>query len=355
MKHMLASGLSAAVLLLSAGQGMAATPPAAAPAAPAPVQTAAQTAELQRWMADVARWSQHFSEFGQRRVATMSWLLEGADALVAKLQAGGPDVARPWAAAWAQEARDRLAADMESYAAASGPVPKYPSSLPTNPDIQTAVRVLERSSESIGGMVIASNYASSAFIEVVERAASGEEADLMQLDGAKAGLMIAQMDAENAMISGSMEVGGPSGYLARSQYRANRALMVYFELIKRLYTEDSPDRSATVQGMRAEVANMRREVNGIRAEVAKMRSEMQQAPELRGTPLGDMLAQLTGAQERSADAEAKIADAIDALADAVAADDVEAEDRAWVAIQRHIEERSTLAHERRAIAAQSGA
>lgn len=349
-----ASGLSAAALLLSAGPSAAAVasaPPAARQEASS-AQVVETAAELQAWMAEVAGWTEEQTKVSNQMADTLVWLIEGADDLSLKLEEGGPKAARSWAAGWAEMARDRIADDLEAYSALSATAPRFPASLPRPPIVEAQLKTLSRTSEQMGNMVVAANYASHAYIAVLERAASGEEADLVRLDGARAGLLVEQLEAETAMLEALNEnAEGPNLHFGRVQISSNKAYIQFFSHNERVYSGEAFDASATAKEMRDEAADIRREVAAMRSSIIEIRADLEAVPGMMATPLGAMLDQVTVSLHRSADIEAEMADAIDTLAGAVLSGSSDAQATAWGEVEGLLGERLALDDERRALVA----
>lgn len=186
-------------------------------APPAPAQTPAQAALLQNWLADTAAWTQGYDALTTSRVDTLVWLLDSTDVLLERLVSGGSAAAKPWAEAWAVEARSRLAAEMEVYRGLSTQAPVFPTSLPLNPALEARVRVISQTSDQVGTLMISTNRACEDYVRVLHAAASGESDDLEAVDGARLGMMIAQLEAEGCDDAGwQRRDGGPQPALFAS-------------------------------------------------------------------------------------------------------------------------------------------
>lgn len=347
----LASGLSAAVLVLSNVPAYAAE----RPAAPSAAAQAAEFASMQEWMAATVVWSEGYNQLTSRQIDTVAWLLDSADTLAAKLEAGGPQAARPWADAWAQQARARLAGDMEVYAGLSGQAPRFPSNLPRPPEVRSRIESINRSAEQVGNMMISANYASNAYIEIFVAAASGREEDLLRLDDASLGLLLAQLEAEIVMLQANIEgTTGPNMHFGRIQITTNRAMIRWISHKKRLFAGEPAEAAAAARDIREQATLARREVALMQTSITDLKDRMNRERELMATPLGAMLAKLAESLERSAALEIKVAGAIDELAAAVQAGDAPGEEAASIRLETLAGQRIALDSERRALVTQGG-
>lgn len=350
MKY-LAGGLAAAAFLLCAVP----TGAAPIPQPPAAQSDEAQARALQNWLAETAAWTQGYDALTSQQVDTLSWLLDGAETLMEKLQTGGPAAAQTWAAVWGPQARARLEADEATYTSLSTQAPPFPRTLPTTPALRARIEVVGRTSDQVGGLMVAARQASEDYIQVVEAAASGRDEDLARIDPARLGLLATQLQAEITMMqSGSAGLTGPSVHLSRSAIAGNRALIVWLNHNKRVFSGQTYDAAAAARAIREQSAEMRREAEGMRHTIENSRAELASQPGFGETSLADVLEQLLVSFVTSAEIEARMADALDQLAEAVLSEDEGADDLVAPKIETLSIQRMDLDAARRALMARSG-
>ncbi len=345
-----AAALAGLSLAFAADPVRAAEPPRAPTA-----QTPAQAALLQTWLADVATWTQGYDALTTSRVETLGWLLDSAELLIERLDAGGTATATPWARTWAAEARARLAAEMDAYRRLAPAAPAFPVSVPTNAALDARIAVIGQTSDQVGSLMISTTRACEDYVQVIEAAASGKPDDFARIDGARLGLLMAQMEAEITMMqAGSAGMAGPNLHFARSQITSNRAMLAWLGHNKRLFSGQPVDGAATARLIRGHLTSMRAEIVSMQRALDAFESQMAAEPGFTESDLGRLYLRIAGSMRESAAVEERMADALDGLAEAVQSDDETADDVAAGRIEAVANERVALDGARRQMIARAG-
>ena len=345
-----AAALACLAMAVATVPGHAAVPPGAPTA-----QTPDPAALVQTWLADVAAWTQGYDALTTTRVETLAWLLDSAEVLVERLDTGGSAVATPWARSWAVEARGRLAAEMDLYRNLATEAPAFPASVPTPTSLAARIEVIGRTSDQVGSLMISTTQACEDYVRVIEAAASGKPDDYARIDGARLGLLIAQMESEITMMqAASAATTGPNLHFARSQVTSNRAMIAWLGHNKRLFSGQSVDGAGTARVIRGHLAAMRVEVTSMQGALDTFEAQMASEPGFTQTELGRLYGRIAGSLRESAAVEERMADALDGLAEAVQSDDEAADDAAAVRIEAVANERVALDTARRQMIAQAG-
>jgi hypothetical protein len=348
----LVSGLAVAAIWLSAGATQAAAPPRALPAAQ---DKPAEATALQAWLAATTRWTESYGVLTSQMVETLTWLINGSDTLISKLQNGGSRAATAWAEHWSGEARARLAADMAAYVALPTQAPPFPANVRATPELRQRVEVVSQTSDQVGRMVLSQQHASNNYIAAIQAAASGHDDDIKALEAARIGLLISQLEAEITMIQASATgLAGPNQYFAQSQIAANRAMIAWLGRNQLLFSGQPVDSRAAARDVSAQAVEVRRAVARMRASIIEVRQRFRSQPGFVETPFGSLLMQALVTLDQSADVEERLASALDQLAVAVTSDDEKADDDVGLAIEALINERVAIDAARRQMIAQSG-
>jgi len=349
---LLVSGLAAAVLCLSAASVQAASAP---PAATIPQDQTAEAAAMQEWLAATMRWAQGYDALTTQMIDTLTWLLDGAEEVVVKVQTGGPAVAKPWADGWAAEARARLEVDMAAYTALPTEAPPFPRNVRIPPEVQTRMEMVGQTPDQVGRMVLRQRHASEEYIAVIQSTAAAKKEDFAPLESARMGLMIAQLEAEITMLqSASTGLTGPNLHLARSQMTTNRAIIAWLEHNRLLFMGRAPDTPAAAAAIRVQAVEGRREVEAVRGSIIDLRQRFREEPSFADTPLGGLLLAALVTLERSADVEERMAGTLDELADALLSGDEAADDEIGIKLETLTNERIAIDAARRQMIAQGG-
>lgn len=347
----LVSGLAVAAIWLSAGATQAAAPRPV----PAAQDQPAELTALQSWLAATTRWTESYGALTSQLVDTITWLVDGSDTLVSKLQNGGSRAATSWAEHWSGQARARLAADMAAYVALPTQGPPFPANVPTTPELRQRVEIVSQTSDQVGRMVLSQQHAANDYIAAIQAAASGDDDDINALEAARIGLLISQLEAEITMIQASAAgLPGPNQHFAQSQISANRAMIAWLGRNQLLFSGQPVDSKAAARDVSEHAAEVRRAVAGMRASIIEVRQRFRSQPGFVETPFGSLLMQALVTLEQSADVEERLAGALDQLAVAVASDDDAADDEIGLSIQTLIGERVAVDTARRQMIAQNG-
>lgn len=313
-----ASGLSAAVLVLSAGEAWASPPPAPPPTVAA-VQTADQSEDARIWIAQVAQWSQGYDALLGRRVDTMVWFMDSTHELMNLLAEGRKTEARAWSTKWAAEARSKIAREMADFDRLPPNMPTFPASLPLTAADRQQLRILGRAPDRTRALLLNTNQAGEKFIRLVETAsATGEPEDILRLGAGAFGLLAVHLEAEIAMTEALQDPADPPGFhFSEAMIAGNRGVLVWMR-----YTETE----MFGEGANAEQAarDIQQQATAMRTAVREMRRGIDEqaaaADGASGTDaaFADVVRSTFGSLRASADVEDKIADTLDDLAAATA-------------------------------------
>ena len=353
MKWVCGAVLAASMCVYSGSPALARdTGIGATPQSTAQVRDAA--ADMHTWLSEVAVWVQGYDALTTSRVETLVWLLDSAEILVQKLDVGtGP--AQEWANQWAPEARARLASEMVAYQALSTSMPTFPAGLPTTPDMQARLRTASTTSDSIGTLIITTGQACENYIRAIEAAASGKASDYAQIDPARLGLLISQLQAENTMMASAIgDSKGPPQQLARVQMLSNSATLVWLEHNKQVLGDHPVDGDVSGRLMRQHINGMRENIVVLDREIDEISDRVDSQNDLKGTPFARLIESLVASYRESSRAEVQMADALVRLAEAVESGNPDADDPASEEVATVADRRIALHDARLALIAEGG-
>ena len=292
-----------------------------AAAAPIAASQEREVAAMQDWIARTAAWGEGYSALVSRRSDTITWLTDGPNALVAKLQAPDKDRAREWVTSWAAEGRARLAADMDVYRSLPIDLPRPSADTPLTADFRLRLEGLGRLAERTGALMISTGQAAEEYIQLMEAAASGREEDLIRLDAGFYKLTIAQLQAEITMIQSFEEnASSPAREFAQIQIEVNRAIIVWSRYQQDVYLGNA-DGAATAAALRDHSRQMQTLVANLRSQLNIAESRLRREPEMSATPFGQTMTRVVSSMHDSAGVEERIGVALGELGTAAERND----------------------------------
>jgi hypothetical protein len=352
----LTTALLAAWLLLAAGPAAAGTGAAPTPAS-APASAYGQQSEaaaIQDWLSRVAVWGQGYDAVTTSRSDTLLWMLDAPNALIDKLDSGSKAGAQAWVDTWAQQARQRLGADIEAYQRLSTAVPEFPRSIPMSAEHAERMETMAQAPDRTGALLISSGQASEVYIQLVERAASGRPEDMNRLASGIYVLMIATTEAENVMMEGLRgDRSEPNYHWRTAMIETNKALVAWMHHSSALLFEEPTDAAAVSAAIREHAANARSAARQMELMTDRVSSDMEANPALRGTELAAVLRRIFASIRQSAEVERRMAAELDALAGATLREDQPGVDASLARIETLTNDRIARDAERRQIMAQS--
>jgi hypothetical protein len=345
----LTTGLLAAWFLLAAGPAAAAAPPAA----PAYAQQS-EAAAVQDWLSRVALWGQGYDAVTTSRSDTLLWMLDAPNGLIDKLESGSKSGAKAWVDAWAQQARQRLAADIEAYQRLSPTVPEFPRSVPMSAEHAERLETMAQASDRTGAMLISSGQAGEVYIQLMERAASDQPEDMDRLASGIYVLMIATTEAENVMMAGLRgDRAEPNYHWRTAMIETNKALIAWMRHSSASLFGEPTDAAAVSSAIRGHAANARSAARQMELVTDRIDAEMEANEALRDTGLATVLRRVFASIRQSAEVERRMAAELDTLATSTVREDQAGTDASLARIETLTNERIALDVERRQMMAQS--
>jgi len=345
----LTTGLMAACFLLAAGPAAAAPPPAN----PAYAQDS-EAAAVQDWLSRVAVWGQGYDAVTTSRSDTLLWMLDAPNGLIAKLESGSKTAAQAWVDAWAQQARQRLAADIEAYQRLSPTVPEFPRSVPMSAVHAERLEAMAQASDRTGAMLISSGQAGEVYIQLMERAASDQPEDMERLASGIYVLMIATTEAENVMMAGLRgDRAEPNYHWRTAMIETNKALIAWMRHSSASLFGEPTDAATVSSAIRGHAANARSSARQMEQVTDRISAEMEANEALRDTGLATILRRVFASIRQSAEVERRMAAELDTLAAATVEEDEAGTDASLARIETLTNERIALDVARRQMMAQS--
>lgn len=346
----LTTGLVAAWFLLAAGPAAAGWAPAATPA----YGQQSEAAAVQDWLSRVALWGQGYDAVTTSRSDTLLWMLDAPNVLIDKLDSGSKAGAEAWVDAWGQQARQRLAADIEAYQRLSTIVPEFPRSIPMSAEHAERLETMAQAPDRTGAMLISSGQAGEVYIQLVERAASGQPEDMERLASGIYVLMIATTEAENAMMAGLRgDRAEPNYHWRTAMIETNKALIAWMRHSSASLFGEPTDAAAVSSVIRGHAANARSAARQMELVTDRIGAEMEANDALRDTGLATVLRRVFVSIRQSAEVERRMAAELDTLAAATVREDQAGIDASLARIETLTNERIALDVERHQMMAQS--
>lgn len=344
------SGLAAASLALAGTAALAGPAPVAPPAS----QQQSQTAAAQDWLSRVAIWGQGYDAVTTSRSNNLLWMLDAPTILVDKLDAGNKGGARTWTNAWAAEARQRLAADLQAYQGLSTDVPAFPSDLPMSEENADRLETMSTIPDRTGALLISSGQAGETYIQLVEQAASGRPEDMDRLAAGIYVMMISTTEAENVMMESLRGSRSEPNYHWRTaMIEVNKALVAWMHHNKAVLFGEPSNAAATARAIRGHAANTRAAADQIDATTDRVSATMDSDPVVQRSELAVVMRRIFASIRQSAEVERRMAAELDTLAEATLEEDEAGTDASLARIETLTDERIAIDAARRQLMAQS--
>ncbi len=342
-----ASGAATAQTLVS--------PPSPRQIAPSQAMVDDQAQDISVWLAEVAAWGQKFNIVLERRVDTLIWLMESPSALLQLIEAGDKLGARAWATRWTAEARGRLTSETAAFDALPSQAPVFPSSVQLTAEQSARVRNLTDSPVLIGALLSTTAASAESYIQLVAAAGSGEPNDLLRMGKGIMTLMAAQLEAENVMLAGArINPDSPNHHFATAQIETNSALVIYLRHKQAIMLDQASDRARAAAGIHRHAAATRVAVTEMRRTIDAYEDLLATDPAFSATALAGVFETVFISLRESAAVEARMANELDALANAVSQDNDVAMDASTARIEGLANERIALDAARRRLLAENG-
>ena len=346
----LTTGLAAAWLFLAATPAAAGAAPAATPA----YDQQSEAAAIQDWLSRVALWGQGYDAVTTSRSDTLLWMLDAPNVLIDKLDSGSKAGAEAWVDTWAQQARQRLGADIAAYQRLPTTVPEFPQSVPMPAEHAERLDMMAQAPDRTGTMLISSGRAGEVYIQLVERAASGRPEDMDRLASGIYVLMIATAEAENVMMAALRGSRSEPNYHWRTaMIETNKALIAWMHHSSASLFGEPTDAADVSSVIRGHAENARSAARQMELVTDRVSSEMEANEALRETELASVLRRIFASIRQSAEVERQMAGELDALAAATVREDQPGIDTSLARIEAFTNDRIALDVERRQIMAQS--